>query len=52
MIAKKVMPIILEDSFLKYELKARPRPDILRVVFGPCAEYCPCEVSEQKRGQK
>ena len=22
------------------------------MVFGPCAQCCPCEASEQKRGQK
>ena len=31
--------------------KARTRPDILRMVLGPCVQYCPCEVSEQKMGQ-
>ena len=25
---------------------------ILRVVLGPYVQYCPCEVSEQKLGQK
>ena len=24
----------------------------LRVVLDPCAQYCPCEASEQKMGQK
>ena len=32
--------------------KARTRPHILRVVLGPCVQYCPCEASEQKMGQK
>ena len=27
----------------KLEGKARTRSDILRVVFGPCVQYCPCE---------
>ena len=27
--------------------KARTRPDILRVVLGPCVQYCQCEASEQ-----
>ena len=31
---------------------ARTRPDILKVVFGPYVQYCPCEASEQKLGQK
>ena len=37
-------------SILKYELKgkARTRPDIFKVVLGPCAQCCPCEASEQK----
>ena len=32
--------------------EARTRPDILRVVLGPCAQYYPCEASVQKWGQK
>ena len=37
-----------------YELEgtARTRPDILKVVLGPYVQYCPCEASEQKLGQK
>ena len=42
-------PIILENS-LKGE--ARTRPDIFRVFLGPYVQYCPCEASEQKLGQK
>ena len=39
---------------LRYELKgkARTRPDIFRLVLGPCAQCCPCEASEQKMGSK
>ena len=42
----------------RYELKGkvRTRPDIFtqnfRVVFGPCAQFYPCEASEQKWCQK
>ena len=32
--------------------KARTRPEILRIVLGPYVQYCPCEASEQKLGQK
>ena len=32
--------------------KARTRAGILRVVLGPYVQYCPCEASEQKLGQK
>ena len=41
-------------SILRYELKgkARTRPDIFRLVLGPCAQCCPCEASEQKIGSK
>ena len=41
-------------SILRYELKgkARTRPEIFRLVLGPCAQCCPCEASEQKLGQK
>ena len=47
-------PLNLENSILRYGLrgKARTRPDILGVVLGPCAQYCPCEASEQKMGPK
>ena len=24
---------------------------ILKVVLGPCVQYCPCEASEQNRGK-
>ena len=24
----------------------------LRMVLGPCEQYCPCEASEQKKGSK
>ena len=43
-----VRPIILEN--LSYELKGktRTRPDILRVVLGPCAQCCPSEALKQK----
>ena len=34
------------------EGKARTRPDILRVVLGPYVQYCQCEASGQKLGQK
>ena len=49
------MPLILETLILRYELKgkARTRPEIFRVVLGPCAQfYHPNEVSKQKWGQK
>ena len=32
--------------------KARTRPNILRVVLGLYVQYCQCEASEQKLGQK
>ena len=37
---------------MRYGLKgkARTRPDFLRVVLGPCAQFDPCEASEQKMG--
>ena len=37
---------------MRYGLKgkARTRPDFFRVVLGPCAEFYPCEASEQKWG--
>ena len=43
-------PIILETLLLRYGLKgqARTRPDFIRVVLGPCAQFYPCEASEQK----
>ena len=46
------MPIILENSIFRYELKgkASTRPEIFRVVSGPCAQCCPCEALEQKWG--
>ena len=46
-------PIILETSIMRYGLKgkARTRPDFFRVVLGPCAQFYPCEASEQKWGQ-
>ena len=48
--------IILENLILRYKLKrkARTRPDILRVVLGPCAvcTMLPCEALEHKWGQK
>ena len=31
---------------------ARTRPDILKVVLNHYVQYCPCEASEQKLGQK
>ena len=31
--------------------KARTRPNLLKVVLGPCAQCCPFETSEQKWGQ-
>ena len=44
---------ILATFILKYELtgKAGRRPDIFRVVLCPCAEFYPCEASEQKWGK-
>ena len=47
-------PIILENSILRYELKekARIRPNFFRMVLGSCAQFCACEASEQKWGQK
>ena len=44
----------MASSILRNELKGkvRTRPDILRLVLGPCAQCCPCEPSEQKLGQK
>ena len=46
--------IMLENLILKFELKgkARTHPEIFRVVLGPCAQFCLCEASEQKWGQK
>ena len=37
---------------MRYGLKgkARTRPDFLRVVLGPCAQFYLCEASEQKMG--
>ena len=31
---------------------AKTRPDILKAVLGLYVQYCPCEASEQKLGQK
>ena len=31
--------------------KGRTRPEFFRVVLGPCAQFYPCEASEQKWGQ-
>ena len=44
------MPIILETLIMIYGLKgkARTRPDFLKLVLGPCAQFYPCEASEQK----
>ena len=41
-------------SILKYELKgkASTRPDIFRLVLGPCAQCCQREASEQIMGPK
>ena len=38
---------------MRYGLKekAETRPDFLMVVLGPCAQFYPCEASEQKWGQ-
>ena len=38
---------------MRYGLKwkARTRPDFFRQVLGPCAQFYPCEASEQKWGQ-
>ena len=46
--------ITFEKMISSLELKgtARTRPDILKVVLGPYVQYCPCEASEQKLGQK
>ena len=43
-------PIILETLVMRYGLKgkARTRPNFFRVVLGPCAQFSPCEASEQK----
>ena len=48
-----VRPIILETFILRYKLegKARTRPDIFKVILGPCAQFYPREASEQKLGQ-
>ena len=45
-----VRPIILETLIMRYGLKgkARTRPNFFRVVLGPCAQFYPCEASEQK----
>ena len=43
-----------ENTILTYGLgvMAWTYTNNLRVVFGPCTQYCPCEASEQKIGQK
>ena len=45
--------IILGTLISRYKLKgeARLSPDFFRVVLGPCAQFNPCEASEQKWGQ-
>ena len=37
---------------MRYGLKgkARTRPDLIRLVLGPCAQFYPYEASEQKMG--
>ena len=37
---------------MRYGLKgkARTRPNFFRVLLGPCAQFSPCEASEQKMG--
>ena len=46
-------PLILEILIMRYGLKgkARSRPDFFRLVLGPCAQFYPCEASEQKWGR-
>ena len=46
----RLRPIILETSIWRYGFKgkARTRPDFCRVVLGPCAQFYPCQASEQK----
>ena len=46
-------PIILETLIMRYGLKGKgmTRPDFFKVVLGPCAQFYPCEASEQKLGQ-
>ena len=39
-------------SSKELEGTARTHSDILKVVLGPCVQYCPREASEQKLGQK
>ena len=36
---------VLKNTILRWELKgkARTRPEIMRVVLGPCTQCCPCE---------
>ena len=51
-----VRPITLEEKITSWELEGKARaqdtsPD-LREVLGPCVQYCTCEASEQKLGQK
>ena len=47
-------PVILKNVIFRQELKgkARIRPDILRMVSGPCAQCCLCQALEQKLGMK
>ena len=47
-------PFTLEKIISSYELEgtARTHPDILKVVLGPYMQYCRCEASGQKLGQK
>ena len=42
----------LSNRFRVRSWTARTRPDFLKVVLGPYVQYCPCEASEQKLGQK
>ena len=47
-------PFTWEKMISSWELEgtARTRPNILKIVLGPYVQYCPCEASEQKLGQK
>ena len=42
---------MLEILIVRYELKGmvRTRPEIFRVVFGTCAQFCPYETSAKMR---
>ena len=46
----RLRPIILETSSWRYGLKGKARTlsVFCRVVLGPCAQFYPCEASEQK----